>query len=182
MASYRDKLPSAGGGGAVIKSVQRGATAILAGQTSSVVTVSQVDVSKSFIKIYSSASPVGTEYMYSVMPMADITNSTTLTFSRSSGAVASQNVNVYWEVVEFESGVSVQKGAASTSNISFDVTISPIDTSRSFLVFSASSTSSSQNLSSAHAALIVNSSTVKFIASAAPTAATTFNWQVISYV
>lgn len=182
MASYRDKLPSAGGGGAVIKSVQRGSAGILAGQTSTVVTVSQVDVSKSFIKIYSSATQVGTEYMNSVLPLAEITNSTTLTFSRSTGSVASQNVTVFWELVEFASGVSIQSGIANTSNAVLDVTISTIDPSKSMVFFSMKSGSGSQNITSAHVCLITNSNNVRFVAPAAPSASVTFNWQVISYV
>ena len=182
MASYRDKLPSAGGGGAVIKSVQRGVATILAGQTSAAVTVSQIDTSKSFVKIYSSATQVGTEYMYSVIPLAEITNSTTLTFSRNTGSVASQNVSVFWELVEFASGVSIQSGIANTSNAALDVTISTIDPSKSMVFFSMKSGSSSQNITSAHVCLISNSNSIRFVAPTTPSASVTFNWQVVSYV
>ena len=182
MASYRDRLPVVGGGGAVIKSVQRGSATIVAGQISAVVTVSQIDVSKSFIKIYLNASQVGTEYMYNVTPLAEITDSVTLTFSRVSGSVASPSVNIYWELVEFDLGVSIQRGMASTSNDTLDVTISTIDPSKSMVFFSMKSRSSSQNITSAHVCFISNSNSIRFLAPIAPSAPVDFNWQVISYV
>ena len=182
MASYRDRLPVVGGGGAVVKSVQRGATTILAGQTYAAVAVSQIDTSKSFVKIYSSASQVGTEYMYSVLPLAAITNSTTLTFTRDNSTVAAQNLLIVWELVEFDHGVSIQSGTANTSNPVLDITISTIDPSKSMVFFSTNSSSGSQNITSAHVCLISNSNSIRFVAPTAPSSSSTFNWQVVSYV
>lgn len=182
MASYRSNLPVVSGGGAVVKSVQRGVATILAGQTSAAVTVSQIDTSKSFVKTYSSASQVGTEYMYSVMPLAVITDSVTLTFSRANGSVASQNLSIFWELVEFDHGVSIQSGIANTSNAVLDVTISTIDPSKSMVFFTMQTASGSQNITSAHVCLISKSNNIRFVAPATPSASVTFNWQVISYV
>ena len=103
-------------GNRVIKSIQRGQTTLAANGTSNV-TVTAVDLSKSFVSINckngymagksSSTSSNYTSYGASVLGGGYLSGTTTLALAAGSGPGSSYSPStastiVYWEVVEYE--------------------------------------------------------------------------------
>lgn len=126
-----------GGGGAAIKSVQRGGNAMSSSLTTMDVTISAVDLTKAYvlIEIVSDSNVyVPSQYMVS----AKFTANNKLTFTRT--GTSGGPVSFYWTVVEFESGVSVQRGSGSwvgyvgSPQNSNTINISSIAPSKSFVV------------------------------------------------
>lgn len=137
MGSYRDKLPAAGGG-VVIKSVQRGAVIVPA--DSQTVTITGVDLSKSYVVAEVTCSTSATVSRQIGTASVFLSNSTTITVSRVASSGAS--IIVRWQVVEYLSGVSVQRGSFTTSGQTDNVTIAAVDITKSFLTTSRRSFSS----------------------------------------
>lgn len=180
MASYRDKLPADSGGGAVIKSVQRGSVTIGSGSTSVSVTIPTIDPAKSVLMI-SFTSDSGPDDANSSVCSCRISSPTALTFYRR--IQSEQRLLIKWQVIEYASGVSVQRGTLSGTGVSFAAPISSIDTTRSYVV--AYNSPSGDN--SAH---LIKSQINSIIASASSLAFTRvedfgaigIDWQVVSYV
>jgi len=91
-------LISSGGGGSVIKSIQRGVTAVGSTDTSVNVTISAVTTSKAFVSFCGSQVYNGADNRQCFVNV-NLTASTTLQISR--GLSGSVN-NVSWEVIEYE--------------------------------------------------------------------------------
>jgi len=122
---------------AVLKSIQSGTATLAAANTSVTATINAVTTAKSILKYTHSGS--GDRNGKHFMPVAGEINSTTqLTFRKAhdggSGFGTPQNVTISWFVIEYESGVTVQRGGtnAITSNTDKDVTISAITTAKSY--------------------------------------------------
>jgi hypothetical protein len=114
--------------GASIKNVQRGQTAMTS--TTRTVTISPVDVNKSFVKL-SINSSAGNQSSHVLGKLIDATTLQLEVYSQY------QYTTVYWEVVEFETIKSLQKGETIVSGqISVSVTISSVDTTKAFVIFS----------------------------------------------
>ncbi|HBC94311.1 MAG TPA: hypothetical protein DCZ10_15790 [Pelotomaculum sp.] len=113
-----------------IKSIQKGTVAV--GVTS--VTISAVDTAKS-VTLYN-FKPNGSKNLSINDPMGRVhlANSNTLEVG---GSCYSE---LYWMVIEFEEGVSVQRGMANPNNGA--VTISSVNVNRSIPIFSGSDSSS----------------------------------------
>lgn len=113
---------------AVLKTIQSG-TLNLTG-TSDTVTITSVDTTKAFLLFstrFAEPSP-GT------LVSGQVTNGTTLTFTRAS---STGTVDIQWYVVEFTSGVSVQRGSHTLDSTEpDDVTITSVDLAKSFPVMS----------------------------------------------
>ena len=179
MASYRNKLPAAGGG-AVIKSVRRGSATILSGLTSAAITIPTIDPAKSVLMISFTADSGGEEPRLSVCSCR-ISSPTELTFYRR--IQSAQRLLIKWQVIEYASGVSVQRGTLSGTGVSFAAPISSIDTTRSYVV----AYNSPDGDNSAH---LIKSQINSSIASASSLAFTRgidfgviyIDWQVVSYV
>lgn len=181
MASYRDKLPATSSGGAAIKSVQRGSGTIALGESTTTITISSIDTTKSYVKVVYNPSYTGTETHDNVNTSIRITSSTQITVQRFSSSAA-QSVNFNWELVEFTSGVTVQSGLTSTNSLSVGAVISSVDTSKTQLFYSFSGGGNSAILSNIYRGAITSSTAITFNIPNALTDSTTIRWQVVTYV
>lgn len=179
MASYRDKLPSTGGG-AVIKSVQRGLST-LSGVVSLSVTINPVNMSRSVLFISISAGTgQSTDSPSSAVCSARLNSETSIFIYRKISSP--QPVFVSWEVVEYESGVSVQRGIISSSGTIFSAPISAIDTSKSYSTCTSSPSGLSDTAMQAQVYGGVSSSTELKFNRKTDFGSISIDWQVVSYV
>ncbi len=123
-------LCTAPAGAATLNSVQSGTTTITGG--SKTVTITSVDTSKAFLVF---GVNVTEQEPSKAQISGQITNATTLTFER---VVSGNTVTITWQVVEFTSGVSVQRGAADISGTGFpaNATLTAVNTAKSFPILS----------------------------------------------
>ena len=122
--------------GAVLSGVQSGSQVIsVSGATE--ININSVDPSKSFLIFqtrHNSNRPVG-----SVL-RGRIKDSNTLEFVAVSDASISIDMGLQWYVVEFQSGVSVQRGEVNQASTVLDVPLSPLNsTSQAFVTWSKTS-------------------------------------------
>lgn len=117
-------------GGAKIKSVQYG---VLSGVGD--VAISPIDVSKSVLLFSYSINNDSTVYR---LIKGRIINATTINFSRYQAS--SNPCYIAWYVVEFEGNILVQMGESNIvgGSDTVNVTISPVDLNKSFVVVSNS--------------------------------------------
>jgi hypothetical protein len=120
---------------ATLKSIQSGTTTLPAASTSVTATITAVTTAKSILKFTHIGS--GDRNGYHFMPVAGEINSTTqLTFRKDyrGDQGTPQNVTISWFVIEYDTGVTVQRGGTNgiTSNTDKDVTISAITTAKSY--------------------------------------------------
>ena len=181
MASYRAKLPVVSSGGAVIKSVQRGKTIIPANQTTVNVTITGVDLTKSFVTCEVTTQYTGTEEESKTTASVHLVSSTQISVRRVISSTT-QQVYVTWQVVEFVSGVSVQRGFTSTVVDNETVAISEVDVSKSFLMSSIRYSGSTGILSLKWTGAITSSTSVTFSAPTTIGGTANIHWEVISYV
>ncbi|MEQ9413733.1 MAG: hypothetical protein RIF39_07875, partial [Cyclobacteriaceae bacterium] len=154
-------------------------TATMAG-TSTTVTITSVDISKSFL-VFSSTLDANQPQYYQIG--GGITNATTLTFAREGGT---GTVSISWQVFEFESGVSVQHG--STSGVArgapVNVAINCVDLTKSFVIISAQKSGSTFGADDGITANLTTSTNMELmISNAGPGGADmeVAYWQVIEY-
>ncbi len=127
--------------GAVLKSIQRGSVVMTS--TSKVVTITEVDLTKAFLVFsveYDEEASSDDPAHY--MTRGRITSSTQITFNRYD---SDHDVQVFYEVIEFESGINVQSGTTlldTKTNYQF-VSISEVDMTKAFLMFTKSGNYSS---------------------------------------
>ena len=179
MASYRNKLPAASGG-AVIKSVQRG-IATLSGGSYLSVTINPVNMSRSVLFISISAGTgQSTDAPSSAVCSARLNSETSIFIYRQISSP--QPVYVSWEVVEYGSGVSVQRGIINSSGKVFSATISAIDTSKSYSTCTSAPSGSSATAMQAQVYGMVSSSTELTFNRNVDFGAISIDWQVVSYV
>lgn len=134
MASYRAKLPAVSSGGAVIKSVQRYTTTLTGANLTKIVNLTTpVVLSKSFVrslKIYTNSSTAA--YGAGAQMVTAELSANSVTITRTTNNNTSDLIGISFEVVEFESGVSVQRGVTSVSTTSATVPIATVNSSKSF--------------------------------------------------
>lgn len=106
------------------------------------VTITGVDTSKCFVLVSQAANSNSGCFN---QVRGYMINGTTLRVQRGT-ANAAYVAYVAWQVIEFASGVSIQSGQLTTSAASHDVTISTVDLTKSFVVFSLSTGSSIDNI------------------------------------
>lgn len=180
MASYRDRLPVVGGGGAVIKSVQRGSAALVTGASTSVV-INAVDMSSSIVLIsFSAGSGQTTDTPSSAVCSARLASEASIFIYRQISSP--QPVYVSWEVVEYESGVSVQRGTIGKSGTSFTTTVSPVDMLKSYSIHTSSPYNSSAVAVRARVYGGLSSSTGLTFSRSTDFGSISIDWQVVSYV
>lgn len=131
-------LTRRGGGGSVIKSIQRGTLSVTTSDSLDYypVTISSVDPSKCLVLIngYGRLNSFETHYRL----FGFLANSTTLRIDRRGFAMTNSGVelNVSWQVIEFSSEIkSIQSGVTTQggTNPPADITISKVDISKSFV-------------------------------------------------
>lgn len=115
--------------GAVIKSIQKGSTAITG--TSSDQSITAVDLEKTFLVFSIRSSGFGGNVGAKDFLKGELTTTTNINFER---AVSTDGVVAEWFVIEFESGVSVQRETFTSTTSSVDRTINSVDVNKSFVV------------------------------------------------
>lgn len=161
-----------GAGGSNIKSIQRGSVTMTAkGQT---ITISPVDTTKAIVRInyFYGSSQIG-----GCLISAELTNSTTITLNQG-GSLSYQVVE--WEVIEFNNIKSLQRGIATTTTASSDITISSVDTLKSIIFYSHQSTSTSTTLLGNAIRVFLLSNTKLQVAQREAINLSTY-WQVIEF-
>jgi hypothetical protein len=168
-----------GAGGSNIKSAQSGFTTMTAVTVD--IPVSSIDITKSIVIIreqgYNSGYGVKTK-----MVGAALINSTTLRLYLNTYNVNTQP-QVTWQVIEFNNVKSKQSGIKLISAYDTDVTvtISSINTAKSIIICSATSSGTSDSDQALQFnARISNSTTIAFKTSANASEITAY-WQVIEF-
>lgn len=163
-----------------IRSVQSGtATSLFAGPT--IIPISQVDMSKSFLIFtarHDSGRPVGS------MISGRISTPFTVSFNRVTDEMTPVPINIEWYVVEYSSGVSVQRGMVlSQSSPVLNEAISPVgDVNQTFVTWSKTPGFSDVNWSSDDPTIgeLTSSNNLQFRVFAAHSGHAIW-WQVIEY-
>lgn len=94
---------------AILNTVQSGSATLSAGAATGTATIPvAVDTAKSVLMCSYRVSTAAPEFL----PSWELTNSTTITFTRVT-ATAAPAITIQWYVIEFTSGVSVQRGSVS---------------------------------------------------------------------
>ncbi len=164
--------------GAEFSRKQTGTTTIANGSTTATVSITAVDMSKSFL-VFSSTLDDNSTTNFQVG--GEITNTTTLTFQRTGNT---GTVSISWQVFEFESGVFVQHGSSTNvaRNTNVNVAISCIDLTKSFVLISARKSGSSLGNDDGITANLTSSTNLQlFIAGTAGADMEEAYWQVIEY-
>ena len=119
---------------ATITSIQRGSFTIANGATSNTATITAVTVANSFVTAsYSFANNEPVESMYGI----EITNTTTITGIRQGSVpVGAATITIYFEVVEYSSGVTTQNGqhtwTTSGTRGEDDITLSAVTVAQTY--------------------------------------------------
>ena len=110
---------------------QAGSTTLTGTSTTVTIPTTLADMSKSIL-VFSTTSSSQNPRDYQVG--GEITNTTTLTFVRNDNV---GTVSISWEVIEFESGVYVQRGSDVVPlSTNVDITIECVDLNQSFVILS----------------------------------------------
>lgn len=110
---------------------QAGTTTMTGTSTTVTIPTTLADMSKSIL-VFSTTSSSNNPRDYQVG--GAITNTTTLTFTRNNNG---GSVSISWEIIEFESGVYVQRGSSVVPlSTNVDVTIECVDLNQSFVILS----------------------------------------------
>lgn len=130
------------GGGSNIKGIQRGTTTLGSGLTTTTATISSVNTGNSIAEISFNSDSTGVSNS-NVLTSAELTNSTTLTFTRNSVV---GNISIYWVVTEYFAVKSKQSGNFSTSSATATATISSVNIAKSRLIVTAWTNVGANNL------------------------------------
>ncbi|MCP4967152.1 MAG: tandem-95 repeat protein, partial [bacterium] len=114
----------------VLDQIQKGTATIDGGSFSTTATISAVDLTKSFL-VFSVRE--NTSYADEGLVAGQLTDSTTVAFERN---YATSTITIEWSVVEFASGVTVQRGSSTPSATVTDIPIAAVDLTRSFPIVS----------------------------------------------
>ena len=144
--------------GSNIKSVQRGTISMSSG-TSATVTIAPVNVQSAIVKITYARISDGSNYGASYESFtAILTNSTTITISRYSAT--SNILRISWEVIEFNNVKSLQViNTTFLSNTQTNVTIAPVNISKTMLFPSFASTLAASLIAAINVDIILANST-----------------------
>lgn len=180
MASYRDKLPAASGG-AVIKSIQRGGATIKSHQSSVSITVSPVVMSKAVLLF---SANTNFEASFDI-PSASVCSGrigsvSNIVFYRNTTAV--QTISIEWQIIEYETGVSVQRGTISSSGTFFNATIINVDLMKSYVISYCSPAGTDAAAIRAQVRSRIASSTSLDFDRETDFGPISIDWQVVSYV
>jgi hypothetical protein len=122
------------GGGAKIKSIQRGISTIGTSTTSVVTSIANVNLNNSVLKMSTRTNESNSDAF--ALALGTLTASNSITFQRNASS-ATTSVNIEWEVIEYEGGVKVQTGLVNVGSVSsYNVTIPTIVVNKSILFFS----------------------------------------------
>jgi hypothetical protein len=114
--------------------VQSGSTSLLGTATSTTATLTPaVDVTKTFV-LASYRTPGTGADIGARMLRAELTNSTTITFTRDISGTPDDITEIAWQAIELKEGSSVQRGtqAFAAATAQQNVGISPVDTTKAY--------------------------------------------------
>lgn len=160
----------------VIKSVQSGTTTLASGNSSVTATITSVDTTKSFL-VYSLS--LNDSAAINSQVSGEITNATTLTFYRYTTAAV--NITIKWYVAEFVSGVTVQRGTATTSSSPFNVTINSVNTAKSFPIINGYTRDGQTYGADDFEKAKITSATNLELTQVSSSLNSTLRWQVVEY-
>ena len=110
----------------VLDSIQSGTTVLAGGSTSTTATISSVDMSRAFLTFSIRGNDTSPENM---SVGGRLSNATTVAFDRIG---TSGDVTIEWSVVEFTTGVTVQRGTVTPGGSTTNVAIAAVDLTKSF--------------------------------------------------
>lgn len=158
---------------AVFNSIQEGSLSSWTGNNTTV-TISAVDTTKAFVKISYRIDSADPQYY---LVNCQIENSTTIRIKRYASGVA---ITIFWQVIEFTSGVSVQRGVRYMNSATENITISYVDLSKSFPIITWLNLGSQFSTEDAMQAYISSSTNLELKAYGAGSTVEV-QWQVIEY-
>lgn len=167
---------SPNGGPAILDDIQKGSVVLANGSSSTTVTIDAVDMAKSFLTFSLRADRAVPD---DVHVTGVLTNATTVTFAR---ADVDSDVTIEWSVVEFASGVTVQRGTVAATSTTVDVPIAAVDLTTSFPLVGVRAANVGQATFGADdftRAAITSSTNLRL--SLATTPGLVAAWQVITY-
>lgn len=171
---------------AVFSNVQSGTATLATGATSTTATITSVDTSKSFVvATMGPTTPSPDVNQFTVN--AELTNSTTLTFEGNTTGDARE---IRWYVVEFSSGVSVQRSTTVAADFTdtgaqyvANVTISAVDLSKTFVLQNGAFAGTNFNSDDLIRNELTSTTNLQFSCDdrASPNATPGIKWQVVEY-
>ena len=168
-----------------LKAVQSGTAQIAAGSASGTATITAAVIANSIVDFsYQCATGVSYPQTFGDVTVT-FTNTTTLTFTRGV-ATSSPVLNIIWYVSEFTSGVTVQRGSASMTATTVNVTLSPaVVVANSWPIVNSRTTSdiseSGPDSSTWVQAAITSTTNLALVIASYDTTTTTVGWQVVQY-
>jgi len=137
-----------------------------------------VVIAKSFIKL-TFKSNTGKDNIASGLVSGRILNTTQVEFTRAIASIGI-TVDISWEVIEFSTGVAVQHGRNAIVNGTNNITISTIDTTKSFVMHSIHTDQGGNDFGKEEtiASVITSSTNFDLILDSG---SATVDWQVIEY-
>lgn len=108
----------------------------------------------------------------------EVTNTTTLTFARQS---SNGTVEIEWFLIEFMSGVTVQRGTVAAPAVAQNVTLTSVDLTKAYPIVSWESSATGSFLSNSCIAAEITSATNLQLRHEAAGGAVDVHWQVAEY-
>ena len=168
---------------ATIKSVQSGTVTIADNSASNTATITSVATDKAFLMFtvrHNNASTV--EQSRDLQVRGVLTNSTMVTFDRDSAASGQGTCVVSWFVIEYTSGVTVQRGTVAGINATtHNVTISAVTLAQSWPIVSEQGATGNEYAASDTIQAEITTTTNLALTNAANAFSCDFAWQVINY-
>lgn len=118
---------------AKIKNIQSGVKTLASSSQSDTVTIDSVTLNKSIVRV--SYSGGGDRDARHILIYAQLTGTTEITFERYETAGSPQDTTIEWQVIEYESGVNVQRDTytvTATTSSPIDITISAVTLANAF--------------------------------------------------
>lgn len=142
--------------------------------------ITAVDPTKSFLVF--SASSNSNEADESIV-MGELASATSIEFTRNTDNGAPSDVVVEWSVVEYDCGISVQRGRnTSTGTASIDASIAGVDTASSFALLNGAPTAGDDDVGDEMSTVeLFDATTLRITSSSNVPAGTEFAWQVVTF-
>lgn len=164
-----------------IKSIQVGISRLASGNVDEVTaTITSVTMSKSILLFdYYCDEGDGGGGAAGTTVMGVLTNSTTVTFTRAS--TITDNIFIHWKVIEFEHGVTVQRGTTTFSTNTKNITVSSININKSYPIVTFKPSSTSTNGIYDRVASRLTSNTNLEVKAGGVISGDAIAWQVVSF-
>ncbi|MGI9610820.1 MAG: CSLREA domain-containing protein, partial [Acidimicrobiia bacterium] len=157
----------------VLDHIETGTSTIAGGSSSSSATIAAVDPTKSFLTFSvrgNNGDPAN------LWINGELTDATTVTFTRPG---TTGNVTIEWSVVEYSSGVTVQRGSTNLTGTTTDVAITSSDLTKSFPMISSTATGTVFSNNDFVRAELTSATNLRLSISALGT--NVVKWQVVTY-